>query len=81
MKTKIEEKNGKWCLVNGDNVVEMVPQPNLGQLRFDGNEWTVYMGYPQGHDIPVWNSNGYWRKEEFMLAKSAMIIRDTADTR
>lgn len=28
-------------------------QPDLGEMRWTGSHWEMYMGYPLGHDIPV----------------------------
>lgn len=57
----IVELNGIWYMKQGDIYIRLNPQPSLGELRFNGYEWELQMGYPRGHDIPKFNVWGKWK--------------------
>lgn len=61
--TKIIKIDNKWYMQQGSIQIRLDPQPHPSDLRFNGDEWELYLGYPIGHDVPKFNLSGKWRND------------------
>ena len=66
--TELIQIDDTWFMRKDGQEVALNPQPGFDQMRWNGSQWEIHMGYPFGHGVPVFNLGGYWQGKEYDTA-------------